>query len=256
MSKRPASSMSSKRPYGKKPRNKAPKTSATSLVRKEIAKYENQIKRWVDYNCSATIPTALTEVVIPAQNSTGTDFKALNGVSVGSGAGQRDGNKITVKHVTVSGCVYWPKNETSTGADVYAPVRLYIVVDRFHSGEALTSSLGANMFVNLAGAQSLAMPLRNLDQTQRYRVLATHTIQPYQVSMTQKTATEHLQDGVLIPFEMNWKGSLETTYKDEGADHSNIIQNAIFFVALASRENDSAPARATVHANSRVRYLP
>ena len=155
----------------------------------------------------------------------------LNVVAQGDGASERDGRKISMTSIMVTGEVTRPSASAQTAMVNPGIVTLYLVLDTQTNAAQTTSQ---NIFVNpSADVRSNPGALRNLEFSNRYRVLAKWTrAMPQQTTGNDAAGTFDI-NGVDVPFTLsaNLK-RLETHYKIGGTTSviANIVDNSIHLV--------------------------
>lgn len=175
---------------------------------------------------------------------------ALNTVTQGDGESQRDGRKMVMTSIFVSGIVYFAPEADQENLDYISNVYLALVLDTQTNGAALSSE---NVFVN-PGASSFtaASPLRNLQYTQRFKILKSKT---FAMPIPQATYNGGISDfevgGTQTPFSwyvplsniaVNFSGTTETI--------ANIVDNSIHLVGYRSFGKNSF-----LSYNTRLRFV-
>jgi len=167
----------------------------------------------------------------------------------GNSALTREGNKIEVLSVNVSGYIECPKQTNQTAADNATIVSVYLVQDTQTNAAVCTSQ---QIFTNPGAISTLAhAPFRNLIYTKRFKVLAkkTFTFAPPTLSWD---GTNVEQSGMMKPFNFFKKLNMPVNYVGgTGAGGiADVIDNSLHVVAFANNL-DLAPQIAW---NARIRF--
>ena len=174
----------------------------------------------------------------------------LNSVAQGSGASERIGRKQRLKSVYIAGTVDI-EGSAATGAMAPPTVSIYLVLDTQTNLAQLNSE---DVFEGVSATTMTAMPLRNLENSQRFRVLRKLTIafpQPTMIARSDGTNGVEYQNGTNIPFEI-YKPlhNLLVNYKDAGGNVTSITDNSLHVIAM--KTVNSQPVR--LNYSARVRY--
>lgn len=201
--------------------------------------------------------------VIPAPtDASGGEFDpatvlCLNGVPQGDTASSRDGMKIAMKSIYINGMIYSIPQATQSAADSVPFVYLALVLDTQTNGGTATGLDSEAVFTNPSGNSLLAAsPLRNMSNTERFKVLKTLRIRLPVPAMANDTgATGGLvQSGLSVPFEMsvNLKG-LQTkfTIGTTSGYVGTIVDNSLHLIAFTNNTG-FAP---NIYYNSRLRFV-
>lgn len=197
--------------------------------------------------------------------------RALNGLVIGAAEGQRDGDRVTVKKITVSGAVIEDRSQGENQFDIERQYSVYLILDKQHN--AANGIQPNDIFINPSEAafagnncqNILNMPLRNLNNSKRFRVL--HRVNlggRFAPAIAAGAFPQHGRVGRQLPFEFNWKGTLEVQYASNAGDDTGILTNALYIVVIPSSSRlfdttngNGAPDYTCVfQANARIRYLP
>jgi len=191
------------------------------------------------------IDNYLTTTTLPVDNTTmasaefdPVNFLCLNGVPQGDTMSSRDGSKIAMKSLQVSGAIELPAQTNQTTTDSIPFVYIAVVLDTQTNKAQLNSE---DVFTNpsASGATGLsARPLRNMSYTERFKVLKKKVIRIPQPSVSYD-GTNMEQMGMSIPFDFFIKlGGLQTKY-DNGTTTGycgTIIDNSLPLLAYASNQ--------------------
>jgi len=172
--------------------------------------------------------------------------------ATGTTESARNGRKYTITNVWVSGML----NTTSDTnvADIVENTGYFaaLVLDKQNNGG--TTIVSENVYLNPSTSVNamLPHPLRNLDNTCRYRILKSQYIPPGGlVAMTDgtNTASVNVQNAPCI--SLNWKGRIQVLCNDTTADCQSVTDNAIHLLIYAG-----GTAYVTVFSGkSRVRFV-
>lgn len=151
----------------------------------------------------------------------------------GDGAQNRDGKKITMRSIFVSGTVH-PSGAVSDASDAIMPPHVYLalVLDTQANGATIVSE---QVFTNPNDTPNAnAKPLRNLEYSSRYRVLAQKTLSlapAYGVTDGANTSSN-----VCTPkaFTLSYAKPIVMNFASTTADIANAKDNAIHLVAFAT----------------------
>ncbi len=158
----------------------------------------------------------------------------LNTVTQGDGESQRDGRRITMKSIYVEGTVTMAAQASQSTADSGSEVFIALVMDTQTNGATISSE---DVFTNPgASATTAAGPLRNLQFTKRFKILATRRFTMQSPSMTNDTGATGgvIQAGLCKRFKIfknlntvvNYSGTTETV--------ANIVDNSLHMIAFTS----------------------
>jgi hypothetical protein len=168
----------------------------------------------------------------------------------GDGEQQRDGRKFTIKSVWVSGTVY--RGLQQDQADVTSTSGIYfaLVLDTQANGATIVSE---DMFINPtnSGRGMLPQPLRNLQNTRRFKILASQYIAPpMPVTGSDGANTISTNAGQEQTVNLSWKGEIVCNTKGTTADVANATDNAIHVIAYGGGRFDDYFV-----GKSRVRFM-
>lgn len=168
----------------------------------------------------------------------------------GDGESERDGRKYTIKSVWVSGIVETATTGDTADALVNGGTWFALVLDTQANGATIVSE---NVFINpstLANGM-MPQPLRNLQNSKRYRILTSQYIPPSIMYGFNDTATT----GSVAPcgeekVNLSWRGNIVCDSTGTTANVSSASDNAIHLIAYASGGIGKAFA-----GKSRVRFV-
>ncbi len=177
-----------------------------------------------------------------------------NAISIpaqGDGESQRDGRKYTVKSVWLSGVILTTPTAAQTAVDEQCGYWLCLVQDTQTNGAKVVSE---NVFINPAtSAQSMVpQPLRNLQNSKRFRVLAHQFIYMNPVVTGQDAAgTFSVGPGMDPVVSLSWKGNMLCDSTGTTADVASASDNSISLIGYSS----SATFTPVFHGKCRVRFV-
>ncbi len=173
----------------------------------------------------------------------------LNTVTQGDGESQRDGRAMVMKSIFVTGVITAAVNIDETINKQQCNVVVYLVLDTQTNGATISSE---QVFVN-PGANALlaTSPLRNLQFTQRFRILdKVHIVLPPQPSQYDGTNLE--MGGIMFPFKLSANlNNMKVLFSNTTETVANITDNSLHIIAFAN-DLDVVPKIAY---NSRLRFV-
>ncbi len=158
----------------------------------------------------------------------------LNTVTQGDGESQRDGRRITMKSIFVTGLIDVARASGDSVASAATAIFIALVMDTQTNGATLASE---NVFLNPAGNAILgAQPLRNLQFTKRFRILATRKFILGNQSMTNDTGATGgvIASGMQRRFQMFSKLNTVVNYTGTTETVANIADNSLHIIAWCS----------------------
>lgn len=173
---------------------------------------------------------------------------SLNTVAQGDTESNRDGKKILMQKLILHGNIFVPAQANRTSGLQPGIAYVAVVLDTQCNGAKLNSE---DVFKNQAGSSRLAaQPLRNLQYSTRFRVLASKRITLTSPEATYD-GTNIEADGTDHPFDfyVNLK-NLPVTFTGTTSDVASISDNCISVVAYCT-STDFAPA---LYYQSRLRF--
>lgn len=173
----------------------------------------------------------------------------LSAPAQGDGEQNREGRKILVKSVQINGTIHVEKQADQTAGDNGVTVFVALVQDMQTNGAQLNSE---DVFTNPIGVNVVgADPLRNMQYTSRFRVLATRRINIYPPPMTYD-GTNIEQAGVQRPFHIFKKLSMPVGFTTTAsAGYSGVVDNSLHVIAYASNTTMSP----SISYNARIRFV-
>lgn len=168
----------------------------------------------------------------------------------GDGESNRDGRKYTIKSVWLSGIVDCDPLANQADAQDQTGVYAALVLDTQANGATLVSE---NVFINpsTSGLGMLPQPLRNLQNSKRFRILASGFFEPKGVfAMTDgaNTSSQNFQVNPMV--NLSWKGEIVCDSIGTTANVSSASDNAIHLVMAKG-----TGATLTFYGKSRVRFV-
>ncbi len=176
----------------------------------------------------------------------------LNTVVQGDGESQRDGRKITMKSIYIDGLIKTAPQATQSAADNQCLIFIALVLDTQCNGATISSE---NVYVNPgASAVTAANPLRNLQFTKRFKVLATRRFIMQNPALANDTGATGgvIQNGLSKRFKI-FKNlhNIQSTYSASTETVANITDNCLHIVSWTS-DTSMAPQMSYV---SRLRFV-
>lgn len=175
---------------------------------------------------------------------------AISVPSQGDGESQRDGRKYVIKSFWVSGVIDTTPEADQADAKEGSGCWFALVLDTQANGATIVSE---NVFINPATGASamLPQPLRNLQQSTRFRILASKFIRPGNMyAMTDGASTGSLNAQNQQTFSLSWKGSINVDTSGTTADVASVTDNAVHLIAYTG----SVPAK-VFSGKSRMRFM-
>ncbi len=158
----------------------------------------------------------------------------LNTVVQGDGESNRDGRKITMRSILVEGVVTTAVQNTQSAADTQATIFIALVLDTQTNGATLSSE---DVFTNPgANAVTAAGPFRNLQQTKRFKILATRR---FTLKMPEMSGdpTSVIIAGLAQRFKIFKTLNKQVNYTGTTETVANIADNSLHIIAYASNTN-------------------
>lgn len=151
----------------------------------------------------------------------------------GDGESQRDGRKYAIKSVWVSGTIDTTPKEDQGDMLETAGTFFALVLDTQANGSTVNSE---DVYLNPSSG-TLAMlpqPLRNLQNSKRFRILATKYVPPGGVvAGTDGTNTNSLNVQNAMCVSLNWKGEIICDSTGTTADVASAADNAIHLICYS-----------------------
>ncbi len=159
-----------------------------------------------------------------------------NAISVpaqGDGESQRDGRKYVMKSVWVSGIIATSASAAEAGADDIYGYYFALVLDTQCNKATIVSE---NVYDNPSTISIgiLPQPLRNLENSSRYRILASQYVAPGGAyAFNDAAATASISNQVGPTVNLSWRGSINVETAGTTADVASATNNAIHVLAYA-----------------------
>lgn len=176
---------------------------------------------------------------------------ALSVPAQGDGESNRDGRKYTIKSVYCSGHLNFTSLQNEATINTSSGCFLALVLDTQANGATIATE---NVFVNPStlAAAMLPQPLRNLQNSKRFRVLASTTVFPQGTyAGTDGASVLSVATQVSPTFSLSWKGDIVCDSVGTTADVASASDNAIHLVGFTGDDY----LQPTVVAKSRMRFV-
>lgn len=149
----------------------------------------------------------------------------------GDGESQRDGRKFVIKSFWVSGTI-----DTSPAQDQGDAINndgyfFALVLDTQANGATIVSE---NVYINpgSSGENMLPTPLRNLENSKRFTILASKFIRPTNTyALTDGTSTASIAPQNSAYVNLSWKGNISVDTTGTTADVASVSDNAVHLIA-------------------------
>ncbi len=172
----------------------------------------------------------------------------MNTIIQGDGESERDGRKATIQSAFVKGVIKCVKVANATVTVDATKVYVAMVLDTQTNGAQLASEL---VFKNdSANANLAASPMRNMQYTQRFRILDTFEAVLADPNISWD-GTNMEQQGILLPFQLSSNLTFSTQYSASTETVANITDNSLHIIAFCSNTG-LVP---TINYNARVRFV-
>lgn len=210
--------------------------------------------KYLDAPKAATALTAPTDASGGEMDPSSVVTGCLSAPAQGDGPTNRDGSKIVMKRIYVTGTILVGAQAAQAAADIVPSILICLVLDKQTNGQQLNSE---DVFVNQnASANTATNPQRNMSFTNRFEVLKTVQFMLPQPYAFNDAATTAAQGGISKPFKLKKSFGLEGlrvqfTTGGTTADVANVIDNSLHIIAFCSSAN-LAPS---IQYNSRMRFV-
>lgn len=197
-----------------------------------------------DYNIPASTDASSGEMM-PERGCTG----CLTAPAQGNSESEREGRKIVVKSVFVSGCI----NFTPVAGQTSPPITPYIFVALVMDTQTNAATLSSeNVFTNPNDtALTNHFPLRNLEYSKRFKVLQHKSIL-CPLTIGQDAAGTFSVSAEQRKFTLFWKGDMPVTFNSGvTANVSCVTDNSIHLIAYST----SATLTPSMYFNARTRFV-
>ncbi len=169
----------------------------------------------------------------------------------GDGEQQRDGRRYNLKSCHISGILQTTAEANQPDANEVFGHYVALVLDKQANAATITSE---NVFINPStlAAAMLPYPLRNLQNTRRFRILDSKYIHPGGAySVPDGTNTGSISNQNAQKFSLSWSGNLPVDAVGTTADVASVSNNALHLVAYTG----SLGQTVTFIGKSRVRFV-
>ncbi len=203
-------------------------------------------RKFYDTHLSLAALTAPTDSAGGEHNPSATI--CLNSIVQGDGEEQRDGRKATIQSCYVNGIIACSPQINQTALDAALKVYVALVLDTQTNGALLNSE---DVFKNESADALLASsPMRNMQFTQRFRILDTAVMDiPFPQAAYDGTNLE--QAGSVTSFRLSSNMTFNTLYSGTTESIANITDNSLSIIAFSS-DVGLVPSIAY---NARVRFV-
>ncbi len=172
----------------------------------------------------------------------------LNAMQQGDGESDRDGRRIVMKSVYVTGSVSIAPQANLTTTDLAPLVYLALVLDTQSNGAAPNSE---DIFTNPAGAAlNAAQPMRNIQYTNRFKVLAKADIEMPQPQLVYD-GTNIEAAGCSKMFSFFKKFEIPVNFTGTTGTIATVSDNSLHIIGYTN----STTYAPLLNYNSRVRYV-
>lgn len=207
-------------------------------------------KKFFDTWASNVILSAPTDCSGGEIQPEGGCTSCLSAPAQGDGEQNRDGKKITAKSIFISGNVRSAALADQADALAAPVVYVALVLDTQANGATVVSE---QVFTNPNDTAFVnTMPLRNLQYSSRYRVLAHKTLNLAPTVATTDGANTTSIAPQQKPFTLSWTGELPITFTGTTADVANVADNALHLIAF---NNNASWTACSISFNSRMRFV-
>lgn len=165
----------------------------------------------------------------PSSGSSGT----LSVPAQGDGESNRDGRKYTLKSAWVSGQIIYTVLAAQTNFDENYGAYFCLVLDTQANGATINSE---DVFVNpgTSGINILPTPMRNLQNSKRFKILAAQYVPPPPLQTGNDAATTFaVCPSTTSDINLSWKGSISCDSIGTTANITSASDNAIHLVAFS-----------------------
>lgn len=185
------------------------------------------------------------------QPETPAGINCLSAPAQGDSESQRDGKKIIMKSIFVTGAIKWSTVVDQDDAFEAGPVFVALVMDTQTNGATIVSE---QVFTNPNDIANVnCYPLRNLQYSSRYRVVDHVTVQPRTSIAFNDAAATGSMAWCIEPFTLSTKKLTDVpiNFTSTTADVANVADNSFHIIAFCT---GTSPA-AAISYNSRMRFV-
>nr|QUS52621.1 capsid protein [Mute swan feces associated circular virus 16] len=178
----------------------------------------------------------------------------LNCPTQGTGASNRDGRKITMTSIEITGSITQAAQADQTAADTVPTVYLALVLDTQTNGGSATGLDSELVYTNPSGvAATSTAPLRNMLYSKRFKVLKVwcEDLRPLQ-AVYDGTNIEQAGQGTKFKiFKSFGRNGLTTEFLGNAGTVADITDNGLFVVGVCGPNTTTTP---TINYNARLRF--
>lgn len=183
---------------------------------------------------SVTIGSSADGSGLELQPSTPASILCLNAPAIGDDESSRDGRRIVITDVWVSGSIFHTALTAQTTVPSNGGLWFALVLDTQCNGATIVSE---NVYEapGTSAFESLPSPVRNLSNNKRYRILAMDRLEAPELTMAQDSATTFAVGYERPPcVNMTWKGSIVTHFTGTTGVVGSIADNALHVLAFTA----------------------
>lgn len=169
----------------------------------------------------------------------------------GDGEQERDGRKYTIKAVSFSGTISTSAAVNQADAADAAGYYVCLVHDKQTNASTMVSE---NVFINpgTTAFSMLPFPLRNLQNSKRFRILDSKYIRPGDMyAITDGTNTGSLSNQTSPTFSLSWHGNMQVNSVGTTANVSSVSDNSISVIMYTANTLGTP----VLYGKSRVRFV-
>lgn len=231
--------------YKAKPVTRSAFNHLASLLGVENKYYDTQLT-------SFNIPSATNMAGLEADPAT---VLCLSAPAQGDGPTNREGRRITIQSIEVDGVVTQVPQTAQTAADVSPTVTVWLILDKQTNATQLNSE---DVFSNPSGQAALsATPLRNMQFSTRFTVLAKKEIKMQMQTMVAQASPNHTQSGQTHAFHIYKDlNDLTVLFNDATtvAGIQNVTDNSLHIIATQSGSPSGTVVASQLFYNARIRF--
>ncbi len=151
----------------------------------------------------------------------------------GVGEQERDGRAYTIKNMYINGTLDWTVVTDQADSVEAVSVYLALVLDTQTNAAAINSE---DVFVNPGSTGVTGVtPLRNLENSKRFRVVDSVYLEPQQInSMTDGASTSSQIPWGKCMFKLSWSGNMKVNTKGTTADVASCTDNSFHLIGFST----------------------
>lgn len=169
----------------------------------------------------------------------------------GSGPSDRDGKKILIESILITGNIFFPLLQNQTSVFTGNPtVYIALIEDHQSNAASMTSELA---LVNPSASVHLcASPLKNLLRSTRFTTHKVWTLNPQYMVPVSDVLDRFDTQGQRVPFEMFKKLNIKVNFNGTGVDANiaNVSDNSLHVIAFCNFDG-----YAQINYNCRIRFV-